>query len=200
MDGKQISANDLKIAIESRLKAKEKGKKIVFVQADNYGNIEDAAGIAASAGAGKVFVITKNIEHKEYGISFSLSPAYLKDKDHEQIEEEPSVRFIESDSSFEITISNELLDKERAKSEIETWYELKKERFEQAEVSFTEIDGASGVLTINKDVEDYQGGWFGFREKNGKQQMIMISFNSPIRESNFSHYEFLQIMKAIKFN
>jgi biopolymer transport protein ExbD len=67
MDGKQISASDLKKEIESRLKAKEKDKKIIFVQADNYGNIEDAAGIAASAGAGKVFVITKDIENKENG-------------------------------------------------------------------------------------------------------------------------------------
>jgi biopolymer transport protein ExbD len=112
MDGTQMSASDLKIKIESRLKAKEKDKKIIFVNADNYGNIEDAAGIAASAGAVKVYVITKNIEQKENGISFSLSPAYIKDKDQEQIPENPSVRFKGSDSSFEITLSDELVDKE----------------------------------------------------------------------------------------
>ena len=198
MDGKQISASDLKIKIESRLKTKEKGKKIIFVQADNYGNIEDAAGIAASAGAVRVYVITKNIEHREYGISFSLSSAYLKDQ--EEIGEEPSVRFVGSDSSFEINLHDELVDKESAESEITTWYELRKERFKQAEVSFTEIDGSSGVLTIYKDVEDYQADWFGFRKKNGKQQMVLIVFNCPKKESNYSHYEFLQIIKSIKFN
>jgi biopolymer transport protein ExbD len=200
MDGKQISAKDLKIKIESSLRAKEKSKKLLFVNADSYENIEDAASIAASAGASKVYVITKNIEHKEYGISFSLSPAYLKDKDHEQIPENPSVRFMGSDSSFEITLSDELFDKERAESEIKIWSELKKERFKQAEVPLTQIDGSSGVLTIHKDAEDYQASWFGFRKKNGKQQMVMIDFNSSKKESNYSHYEFLQIMKSIKFN
>ncbi len=201
IDGKQISASDLKTKIESRLKAKEKDKKIIYVNADNFGNIEDAASIAASAGALKVYVITKNIEHKEYDISFSLSPAYLKEKGQKQIDEDPWVRFTGPDhTSFRITLSNELVDKERAEREIKISYEFKKEQFNQAEVSRTEIDGSSGVLTIHKDAEDYQAGWSGFRKKNGKYQMVLIDFSSPKKESNYSHYEFLQIMKSIKLN
>ncbi len=201
LDKKQVSAGDLKTEIEKRLKTKEQDKKIVYVRAENYGNIEDAAGIAASAGAVKVVFIAKNSEQKEFGISFSLPPAFQKDKDQEQIEGYPSARFTGSDdSSFEITVSDELLDKERAESEISEELERKKETFDPAGVSLAKIDGASGVLTISKEDVDYAARWFGFREKNGKQQMVTIRINSPSRESDYSHYEFLQIMNSIKFN
>lgn len=201
MDGKQISASDLKTAIESRLKTKEKNKKIIFVQADNYGNIEDASSIAASAGVGKVYFITKNIKQKENDVSFSLPPAFLKDKDNEQIPNYHSVRFKGPEfSSFEITMSDELLDKEEAESKINLEYEHRKETFKQAEVAQTEIDSSSGVLTIQNDEEGYNAYWQGSRKKNGKQQPITISFSCQREESSYCNSEFLQIMKSIKFN
>jgi len=82
--GKQISKSDLKIAVENRLKTKEKNKKVVFFQVENYANIEDPASIAHSAGAAKVFLITKNLAHKENGISFSIPPTFTKDKDNRE--------------------------------------------------------------------------------------------------------------------
>lgn len=68
-DGKQVSASDLKKEIETRLKSKAKDKKIVFVQAENYGNMEDVALIAHSAGAVKVNFVTKIIAHTEEDIA-----------------------------------------------------------------------------------------------------------------------------------
>lgn len=62
MEGKLISAGDLKTAIENSFKAKDKSEKTIFVQAENYGNMEDIAAIGASAGVFKVYFITKNIE------------------------------------------------------------------------------------------------------------------------------------------
>ena len=201
MDGKQISASDLKIKIESRLKTKEKNKKIIFVQVENYGNIEDVAGIAASAGAVKVYFITKNIEHKENGISFSLPPAYVKDKDLEQIPGTASFRLIGPDSSsFEITLSDELFDKESAETEIKTEYERKKESFNKGEVTETEIDGSQGVFTIVNDESGFNAIWFGFRTKDGKQQLVIITFVSQRAETNYSNYEFYQIKNSIKFD
>ena len=204
--GKQISSGDLKTEIEKRLKTKEQDKKIVYVRAENYGNIEDAGGIAALAGAAKVIVITKNTGQKENGISFSLSPGYLKDKEREQTPEYSSVSFIGSDSSFEITFSEELFDSERVEWEISNEFEQKKERvlngegYTDAEVSLTKIDGLSGVLTIQKE-KYYRANWFGFRKKDGKQQLVIIVFqSSPAREIDYSHYEFLKIMNSIKLN
>ena len=203
MEGKQISAVDLKTTIENRLKTKEKNKKIIFVQAENYGNIEDVASIAASAGAVKVYFSTKNIEHKENGISFSLSPAYFKEKGGEQdpLPDFKSVGFNGPDlARFEIVFSTELFDQERAEAEIKSEYDNRKKSFSDAEVSMTEIDGASGVMTIMNDEDGYSARWFGFRKKDGKQQVAMITFASPREQSDYSKYEFLQIIKSIKFN
>lgn len=68
-DGKQVLAIDLKKEIETRLKNKAKDDRIVFVQAENYGNMEDAASIAHSAGAVKVNFVTKSIAHTEEDIA-----------------------------------------------------------------------------------------------------------------------------------
>lgn len=178
LDGKQIPSSDLKKEIEKRLKTKAKDKKTIFVQAENYGNMQAVAQIAHSAGTVKLNFITKNNMYKENEISFSLSPAYFKDKDHEQIPEYPSVRFTGSDStSFEITLSEELLDKEQAESEIKQDYEQRKKSYTEDELSLTEIDGSSGILTtIQNDEESYHVLWTGFRKKNGKQQLVRITF------------------------
>jgi biopolymer transport protein ExbD len=200
MDGKQISAQDLKTAIEKRLKTKAENK-VIFVQAENYGNMEDAAAIADSAGARKVFFITKNIRHRENGITFSLSPAFVKDNENEEMEKFYSVAFTGPDnSSFDITFNDELFDKEQAEAETKNEYEARKELISQAEVSRTEIDGSSGILTIQNDEVSYYANWFGFRKKNGKQQPVFISFFCQRAESGYCNSEFLQILNSVKFN
>lgn len=68
-DGKQVSAIDLKKEIETRLKSEAKDDRIVFVQAENYGSMEDVALIAHSAGAVKVNFVTKSIAHTEEDIA-----------------------------------------------------------------------------------------------------------------------------------
>ncbi len=199
MDGKQISARDLKTAIENRFKTKEKSKKILVVQADNYGNMEDAAAIAESAGADKLYFMTKNIRQTENDVSFSLSPAFYKADD--QTEDPPSILFYGPDhSSFEITLHDELIDKERTETEINSVYESRKEMFKPSEMSKTEIDGSSGVLTIRNDGEGFTANWFGFRKKNGKQQPVLIMFSCGRAEAGFCNAEFLQIIRSIKFN
>ncbi len=208
MEGKQISASNLKLEIGNRLKTKEKDRKIIFVQAENFGNIEDIAHIALSAGAVKLYVITKSIEHKENEISFSLSPAYIKDKGGDEMPmtyqgedlKLISLKYRGNSTSFEITVADKLFDKEKAESEIKTAFEDSKESFKEAEVSLTEIDGSSGVLKIQNDEERYSASWFGSRKKNGKYQLVWIYFWPLKEQSNYSHYEFLQIMKSIKFN
>ena len=204
MGGKQISASDLKTAIEKRLKTKEKNKKTIFVQADNYGNIEDAASIAASAGVGKVYFITKNIKKKENDISFSLPPAFLKDKDEdedeEQIPKQTSFKFKGPDSQFEIITSDELIDKEEAESAIDSEYEYRKENYKQSEVSKTKIDGSSGVLIVQNDEEGYFAFGRVFARKKGKHQLVLISFGCEREESSYCNSEFLTIIKSIKFN
>ena len=60
MGGKQISASALKIQIKNRLKTKQNDKKTIFVQAKNYGNMQNIASIAHSAGAVRLYFMTKN--------------------------------------------------------------------------------------------------------------------------------------------
>ena len=202
IEGKQVSASNLKIAIENRLKTKVRKRRIVLVQAENYGSIDDVASIAGSAGAVKIYLVTKNLEHKENDISFSLPPAFRKDKSDEETSGLQSVRFSGPDaSSFTIDLGDKFVEKALAEAEVKQWYEDKKREFRDAEVSLTEIDGQSGVLTIQSDKEfPCHAYWWGWRRKDGKQQLVMISFVSKREESKHSRYEFLQIMKSIKFN
>gem|GEM_PF-3085773 len=203
IEGKQISASNLKIAIENQLKTKVRERRILLVQAENFGSIEDVASIAASAGAVKIYLVTKNVEHKENDMSFSLPPAFHKDKSDEETLGIQSVRFSGPDhSSFEIDlgVGGRLFDKERAEAELKSWYEGQKET-SYAELTLTEIDGSSGVLTIRYDKDSgCSATWFGSRKKDGKQQLVMIRFGSGREESKYSRSEFLQIMKSIKFN
>lgn len=199
MDGKQISAKNLKTVLKERLKTKNENKTI-FVQADNYGNIEDAAAIADSAGAVKVYFITKNIRYKENDISFSLSPAFFKN--NEETEKINTIEFRGPEfSSFDISTSDKLIDKEQIEAEINSYQEFQKEVFNPNEISKNEIDVSPGVLTIkNSEEEGYRANWFGFRKKNGKQQPIFIAFTCERAESGYCNREFLQIIKSIKFN
>ncbi len=211
MDGKQISANDLKTAIENRLNSKGKDEKTIFVQAENYGNMEDIAKIADSAGAAKVYFVTKNAASnnagsnntavKENDVTFSLPPAFVKDKDYEQMSGSHSVRFNGPEySSFEMTLLDELIGKEEAESEINREYEYKKRTFTEAKVTKTEIDGAPGFLTIQNYEDGYQASWFGVRKKNGKQQPVTITYSCKIADSGYCDSEFSGIIKSIKFN
>lgn len=199
LDGKQMSTGDLKTAIEKRLKTKEKGKRAVFVQAEGYGNLEDAAAIAASTGAGKVYFVTKNSRHQENDISFSLPPAFVKDT--EQTEDLDTIAFNGPDySSFEITLHDELIDKERAETEISFHHESRKEMFKPSQISRTEIDGSPGVLTIRNEDNGFIASWFGFRRKGGKHQAVLMMFSCGRAGSGFCNSEFLQIIRSIKFN
>lgn len=199
MDGKQLSAAELKTLLTDRLKSKEASKRTVFVQAENYGNIEDIAGIAASVDAAKILVKAKNVERKENGISFSLSPAFFKDKELEQVTGLQTVRFEGPDlATFEVTFPDELTDKGTAESEIKNEFQRRKEMDSSNEVSMSDIDGASGILSNQRTGDRYSGTWTGFRNKDGKKQLVTITFFGP--GSSLSKYEFLKVLNSIKFN
>lgn len=201
IDGKQLSAGALKTELTDRLKAKEASKRTVFVQAENYGNIEDIASIAASAGAVKILVKAKNVERKENGISFHLSPAFFKDKDLEQVADLQTIKFNGPDlAMFEITFGGELIDKATAESEIKNKFQRTKEPIPPTEVSMSDVDGSSGVLENKTTGDRYTGSWTGFRNKDGKKQLVMINYFGPENSSSLSHYEFLKILNSIKFN
>lgn len=205
MDGKPFSATALKTAITSRLKTKSKNKKIIFVRAENYGNMSDVATIAKSAGAVKIFFVTKNTVHTENGITFSLSPAFIKDKDVQQLDGFTTFNFKRSDSGeFEITLPDELFSKEKANDQLYIEYE---DRKNDAEVSTPEIDGSRGVFSISNEDGFYSAKWMGARKKEGKYQLVIILFSCTDNNvklcqdrANYSRSEFLQILKSIKFN
>jgi biopolymer transport protein ExbD len=190
MNGKQISASDLKAEIENRLKSKAKDNRTVFVKAENFGAIEDIASIAQPAGAEKVIVSTKNIEHKEDGVSLSLSPAYFKSNDPEPIPGSQTIIY----GPFRITFTDDSISNEKIKQE----YEIQKQDWgEEDDVSLTELGGSSGVLRIRTYDGRYHAYWIGSRKKNGQQKLVHIEFGG---QQYNSHDEFLQIMKSIKFN
>ena len=207
MDGKPFSATALKTAITSRLKTKSKNKKIIFVRAENYGNMEDVATIAKSAGAVKIFFVTKNTVHTENGITFSLSPAFIKDKDVQQMDGFTTFNFKRSDSGeFEINLPDELFSKEKADDQLYIEYETRKN---DAEVSTPEIDGSLGVFSASNEDGFYDAKWMGARKKDGKYQLVIIYFSCHDNQeknvklcqdrANYSRSEFLQILKSIKF-
>ncbi len=204
LDGKPISAVDLETELEKRLKAKEKGQKIIFVNAENYGNMEDVASIAASAGVNKVFFVTKNIAQTEKGLTFSLSPAFIKDKDKTEMSEISTIDFKLADSAtFEITMSTDLLSKDKADAEIKSFEEDKK-NLTDTESSRTEIDGSSGILTFNSADSYSSANWAGFRKKDGKYQLVMIKLmchgEPSLEQCSYTRNELSQIIKSIKFN
>ncbi|MBX7169515.1 MAG: hypothetical protein K1X72_01085 [Pyrinomonadaceae bacterium] len=207
MDGKPFSATALKTAITSRLKTKSKNKKIIFVRAENYGNMEDVATIAKSAGAVKIFFVTKNTVYNENGITFSLSPAFIKDKDVQQMEGFTTFNFKRSDSGgFEINLQDELFSKEKADDQLYIEYETRKN---DAEVSTPEIDGSLGVFSTSNEDGFYDAKWMGARKKDGKYQLVIIYFSCHDNQeknvklcqdrANYSQSEFLQILKSLKF-
>ncbi len=203
---KQLTAAALKTELVSRIKTAAKDKKVVFLRADNFGNIEDVASMAAAAGAMKLYIVTANRQHKEEGISFSLSPSFTNDTEAEQVEGLRTIRYRRPEYwSFEFTLQEELVEKGAIDAEIASEFDFRKKNFPEAEVSMFEISGSGGILTVRKD-NGFSGNWMGTRSMNGKRQIVTISFScsatvSPdcAEQSAFSENEFRAVMNSIKF-